>query len=79
MLYEIIIIALSLAIPITAYMAFVAGYNAAKQIHKGEPITQPRPPTKATAQPETDAQRKARLLQANIDAYGTRKPQQEVK
>jgi uncharacterized membrane protein YebE (DUF533 family) len=79
MLYNIIIIALALTIPLVAYKAFQSGYNTALHVDKGAPIPTAHPPTKARTQPETDAQRKARLLQANIDNYGTKKPQREVK
>lgn len=78
MLYEIIIIALSVFIPISTYQAFKAGYNAARQIHNDLPITQPRPPTKAKPQPETEAQRKARIMQENIEGFGKPGYRQQV-
>lgn len=79
MLYDIVIIALALLLPVSAYTAFKAGYNAARQIDKAEPIEHPRPPAKVKPQAETPEQRKARLLKANIENYGTPKPQREVR
>lgn len=80
MIYDIIIIALALLIPAIAYKAWRSGYNTALRVNKGEPMPIIHPPEKSKPTPETDAQRKARILQSNIDNYG--KPgyhQQEVK
>lgn len=83
MLYDMIfLIILALMIPIVAFIAFLAGYNTGRAVRLDEHIKtlptfsfSPKPRQRE----ETEDERKQRILMENIDNYGTKKPQREVK
>lgn len=80
MLYDILIIILAIIIPVAAIIAFKAGYNIGRAIRHDEPAKQaPLFMPKSPQRRETDEERKQRILLENIENYGTKKPQREVK